>query len=260
MFFTGRNPDNNVPLANGKVLAWLQQYDGGRPVDKLSQLFYPNYDLTSRLLGEGGSTVLVKLAHERIWYDPYGLIKNHPGQVGEIISVDSAEFVEGSGVYQVVSHKGNAVVRTRTRAPPGSSALVRSIEVSTLRGEGALATLYPVVSLQNVAGRVSTIVLSRLNNNTWLAVTCTSANAVSSGDVARSVMEVQQAAFEHGSVPTSVTFSAARPVPEWGWSQPVYLVLALGGSKTKAVKEIKRMLASRDCFYSDTLAWWEPAQ
>lgn len=147
MFFTGRSHDNNVPLANGKVLAWLQQYDGDRPVDKISQLFYPNFDLTSRILGDGGSTVLVKLAHERIWYDPYGLVRVNPGQAGEIASVDSAEFVEGNGIYQVTSHKGNVVVRTRTWVPPECSALVRSIEVSTLRGESALATVYPVVNL-----------------------------------------------------------------------------------------------------------------
>jgi hypothetical protein len=123
LFFTGRNHENNVPLANGTILAWLQQYDAGRPVDKLSQLFYPDYDLSSWILGDGGSTALVKLSHERIWYDPYGLIRDNPGQAGEIISVDSAEFVEGSGVYQVISHKGNIMVRTRTWLPPECGAL-----------------------------------------------------------------------------------------------------------------------------------------
>lgn len=257
MFLTGRNPENNVPLANGKVLAWLQQYDGGRPVDKISQLFYPNYDLGSRILGDGGSTVLVKLAHERIWYDPYGLIRVNPGQAGEIASVDSVEFVGGNGIYQVTSHKGNVVVRTRTWIPPECSALVRSIEVSTLRGDGAQAMVYPLVNLQNVAGRVSKIVLSRINNNIWLAATCSTATCVSSGDVAGSVMGMQQAAFEHGSIPTPVTFSAVRQVPERDWSRPVYLVLALGNSKTKAVEEIKKVLASEECLYNETLTWWE---
>ncbi len=90
-----------------------------------------------------------------------------------------------------------------------------------MRGDSALATIYPVVNLVNVAGKVSKIVLSRIIHNMWLAVTCSGAAAVSSGDVVASIKGVRQAAFEHGSIPSPVTFPAVKSVPEGGWSQPV---------------------------------------
>jgi hypothetical protein len=257
LFFVGRNFENHVPLANGKVLVWLQQYDGCRPVDRLTQVFYPNYDLTSQVLAEGGGTVLVKLSHERIWYDPYGLIRENPGQAGEIVSIDDAGFVGGNGIYQVASHKGDAVVRTRTWAPPGCNAVVRSIEVSTLRGGPSEATIYPVVNTLNVAGKAANTVLSRINHEAWLAVTCKEAASVFTGNVASSINGMNQATFEHGSVPTQVTFSAVRAVPAGGWSRPLYLVLAFGTSRIGAEREIKKVLASTDCLYSDTAAWWD---
>jgi hypothetical protein len=34
-------------------------------------------------------------------------------------------------------------------------------------------------------------------------------------------------------------------------------VLALGSNKTRAVKEIKKVMASGDCLYHETLTWWD---
>ena len=93
-YFIGINQDNHAPISNGNVLAWLQQYDAGcRPVDKISQLFFKNFDMSSALLDNPGSYVLVKDHNEKVWYDPYGIVQAKLGQIGEIISLDSTQYI-----------------------------------------------------------------------------------------------------------------------------------------------------------------------
>lgn len=256
MFFIGRNQNNHVPIDNGRVLCWLQQDNGQRPLDRLTQVFYPNYDLSSRVLGDEGSYLLVKLAHERIWYDPHGLVKEQPGQLGEIISVDDASFEGGNGIYRVTSHKGNVVVRTRTWVPPHADAVIRSFEVSTLKGNSTTATLYPVVHLPNLSGRVAHIYLSRLGDERWLAVTCSHAVTSASGDVGKAISGSGIAQHEHGSIPTPITFSASREIPAGAFSKPVYLVMGLGKNKTGAVRELKKVLQNKDGMFEETANYW----
>jgi hypothetical protein len=59
----------------------------------------------SALLDEKGSYILVKDDNEKVWYDPYGIVKQELGQIGQIISIDSTRYIDGFGIYEVVFHK-----------------------------------------------------------------------------------------------------------------------------------------------------------
>ena len=134
-YFIGENPNNHAPISNGSILTWITQYDENNvPVDLLNQIFFPDFDLMNTLLDNRGSYILVKDENEKVWYDPYGVVKQELGQIGQIISLDHSEYTDGFGIYEVISHKGNTAVKTKTWSPRNSKIVVRSIEVSTVKG------------------------------------------------------------------------------------------------------------------------------
>lgn len=251
------NPDNNVPLGNGRVLVWLSQYDGYRPVDKITQAFYPDYDLSSSALGDEGITVLVNDENERIWYDPHGIVRMRSGQLGEVVSVDHTRFVEGTGVYEVLSHKGNTVVRSTTWVPPGCNGFVRRFDVSTVKRNASKAWMYPVLHMKNVVKHAPMVYLSRLSELRWMAVTTVNAVESDSGPVSDFLMHQKLTTGYHGSMPGHVTFKSAASMPEGGFSDPVCVVVAFGANRGSALREMEKIQGSPDCFLQETLDWWK---
>lgn len=243
-YFIGKNQDNHAPISNGNMLAWLQQYDAGcRPVDKISQLFFKNFDMSSSLLEPPGSYILVQDCNEKVWYDPYGIVQEKLGQIGEIISLDSTRYENGYGVYEVISHKGNTVVRTKTWAPPNRYSMIRSIEVKTLRNNPSEASIYPVIHLKNIVQRINNIFISRICENQWLATTVFPTAAGITGDIAKAVTGGQVTIFEHSLQPVPLVFAITKqqiPGPEY--SKPVYQVFAAGASKEEALQELQNSL------------------
>lgn len=79
-YFIGGNRNNHAPISNGKLLAWIIQYNENNiPVDLLNQIFFPDFDLMSAMLDEQGSYILAKDENEKVWYDPYGIVKQELG-------------------------------------------------------------------------------------------------------------------------------------------------------------------------------------
>ncbi len=258
-YFIGKNQDNHAPVSNGNVLAWLQQYDEGcRPVDKVSQLFLKNFDLSSSLLDQSGSYVLVKDHNEKVWYDPYGIVQAKLGQIGEIISLNSTQYLNGYGIYEVVSHKGNTVVRTKTWAPPNRNSFIRSIEVKTLRNNPSEASIYPVVHLQNIVQRINNIFISRISENQWLATTVSPSAEGITGDIAKAVIGGQVTIFEHSLQPVPLVFKMpAQTIPGPKYSKPVYQVFAAGTSKEEAIQELNNTMVQIEQSEQHTLQVWQ---
>lgn len=257
-YFIGKNQDNHAPISNGNVLAWLQQYSADcRPVDRISQLFFPNFDLSSALLDKQGSYILVKDQNEKVWYDPYGIVQEKFGQVGEIVSMNTTQYINGSGIYEVVSHKGNTVVKTKTWAPPHSNVLIRSIQVKTLRNNPTTVSIFPVVHLQNIVQRIDNIFVSRISENQWLAVTISPSSIGITGDVAKAVTGGQISIFEHSLLPTPLIFSIPQTIPNEHYSKPVYQVFAAGATKDRALKDLHNTLVTIEQSEQQTLQEWE---
>lgn len=248
--------DNHAPISNGRILTWLSQYNGCTPVDIISQLFFPDYNLSNSLLGEEGSYILAKDENERIWYDPYGIIKGDYGQVGEIISTDSTTYVNGFGIYEVISHKGNTVIKTRTWSPWNTNIVVRSIEVSTLKGNSSEVTIFPIVNLKNISQRIGNIFISRISCCQWLAVTTVPSLEGKTGDIAPSVTGGKSTIFEHSSIPANLTFNAKVIVPENGFSTPVYQIFAAGKTKEEALEQLGFAISNVNTLYEDSLNHW----
>ncbi len=204
-------------------------------------MFYPTFDLAAECLGEGGQYLVVDDPAERILYDPLGLVQEVAGQLGEPVSVDRVRFVEGTGIYEVQSHKGNLKVRSFTWAVPGRPALVRAFEVATLKGNASTARLFPSVGLKSLAETEGSIYLSRLSERRWMAVTAAGAVAAMTGSPTRIIRHPSPLVTgEHASVPTRVTFRVDRSLPAGGYSEPAQLVLAFGRSRDDALKELRR--------------------
>lgn len=258
-YFIGKNQDNHAPISNGNVLAWLQQYDVGcRPIDKISQLFFENFDMSSSLLDNPGSYVLVKDHNEKVWYDPYGIVQAKLGQIGEIISLNSTQYLNGYGIYEVVSHKGNTVVRTKTWAPPNRNSFIRSIEVKTLRNNPSEASIYPVVHLQNIVQRISNTFISRISENQWLATTVSPSAAGITGDISKAVTGGQVTIFEHSLLPIPLVFKIpSLTIPGPKYSKPVYQVFAAGTSKEEALQELENTLVQIRQSEQHTLQVWQ---
>ncbi|OIJ21851.1 hypothetical protein BKP45_03920 [Anaerobacillus alkalidiazotrophicus] len=258
-YFIGKNQDNHAPISNGNVLAWIQQYDiGCLPVDKISQFFFPNFDLSSAMFDTPGSYVLAKDHNEKIWYDPYGMVKEKLGQIGEIISLNNTQYINGYGVYEVVSHKGNTVVRTKTWAPPSQNSLIRSIEVKTLRNNASKATIFPVVHLKNVVQRIGNIFISRISENQWLATTVSPTAAGITGEVPIAVTTGPVTIFEHSLIPVPLVFTIPdQTIPHQNYSQPVYQIFAAGTTKDAAIQQLNETLRTIRQSERQTLQAWE---
>lgn len=257
-YFIGENPDNHAPISNGRILTWIKQYDEEHiPVDLLNQIFFPDFDLMSALLDDKGSYVFVKDEKEKIWYDPYGVVKQQLGQVGEIISLDNTQYVDGFGIYEVISHKGNTVVKTKTWSPWGRNVVVRSIQVSTLKGNATNVEIFPVVNLKNISERIDNIFISRISCCQWLAVTTIPSTEGKTGDVGKALTGGKSTIFEHSSLPIALTFNAKKFVPENGYSAPVYQLFAAGKTKEEAVSQLNWAIENVDKLYEDTLSEWK---
>ncbi|UTR16488.1 glycoside hydrolase family 15 protein [Salipaludibacillus sp. LMS25] len=258
-YFIGKNQDNNAPISNGNVLAWIQQYDVGcHPVDRITQFFLKYFDMSSSLLDDNGSYVLVKDHNEKVWYDPYGFVQEKLGQIGEIVSLNGTRYVDGYGVYEVVSHKGNTVVKTKTWAPPNTNSLVRSISVKTLRGNQSKASIYPVLHLKNIVQRLDNIFISRISENQWLAVTVFPVIEGISGDIGKAVTGERITIFEHSLLPTPLVFTMpTQLLPGPDYSQPVYQLFAAGESKEQAIRELERTRSEVRQSEQKTLRYWQ---
>jgi GH15 family glucan-1,4-alpha-glucosidase len=258
-YFIGENQDNHAPISNGNVLAWLQQYDVAcRPVDKISQLFFENFDMSSSLLDNSGSYILAKDHNERIWYDPYGIVQEKLGQIREIVSINSTRYSHGYGIYEVVSHKGNTVVRTKTWAPPNRNSFIRSIEIKTLRSNPSEVSIFPVVHLKNIVQRIDNTFISRISENQWLATTVSPSAEGITGDISKAVTGGQVTIFEHSLLPVSLVFTIpAQKVPGPEYSKPVFQVFAAGASKEEAFKELENTLVHINQSEQQTLKEWQ---
>lgn len=258
-YFIGKNQNNHAPISNGNVLAWLQQYDVGcLPVDKISQLFFGNYDLSSSLLDHSGSYILAKDQNEKIWYDPYGIVQEKLGQIGEIISLNSTRYIHGYGIYEVVTHKGNTVVKTKTWAPPNRNSFIRSIEVKTLRNNPSEISIFPIVHLKNIVERIDNIFISRISQNQWLATTVSPSAEGITGNISKAVSGGQVTIFEHSLLPVPLIFTIpAQKVPGPEYSEPVFQLFAAGASKEEALQELEKTLAHINQSEHQTLKVWQ---
>lgn len=258
-YFIGKNQNNHAPISNGNVLAWIQQYDVGcHPVDKISQVFFGNFDISSSLLDPSGSYVLVKDQNEKTWYDPYGIVQEKLGQIGEIISLNKTQYVNGCGIYEVISHKGNTVVRTKTWAPPNKNSLIRSIEIKTLRNNPSEAAIYPVIHLQNIVQRIENTFISRVSEHQWLATTVSPSAEGITGNIAKAVTGAQVTIFEHSLLPVPLVFTIPpQSILAREYSQPVYQVFAAGTSKEEALQELENALVDIKKCEQYALNVWE---
>ncbi len=257
-YFIGKNQDNHAPISNGSVLAWLQQYDSNcRPVDKVSQFFFPNFDLSSALFDEPGSYIMVKDHHEKIWYDPYGTVREEFGQVGEIVSMNSARYINGCGIYEVVSHKGNTVVKTKTWAPSNKNVLIRSIQVKTLKTNPTTVSVFPVVHLKNIVQKINNTFISRISSNQWLAAAVFPNSKGITGDIGKAVTGGKISVFEHSLIPVPLVFTIPLNVPNNQYSHPVYQVFAAGSTKKEAFLELQNVMKTIEKSEQHTLQEWE---
>ncbi|EKQ58159.1 MULTISPECIES: glycoside hydrolase family 15 protein [unclassified Clostridium] len=257
-YFIGENHNNHAPISNGNVLAWITQYDENNiPVDLLNQIFFPNFDLMSELLDKRGSYVLVKDENEKVWYDPYGIVKQELGQVGQIISLDNSEYIDGFGIYEMVSHKGNTAVKTKTWSPWNSNIIVRSIQVSTVKDNDTNVEIFPVVYLKNISERIDNIFISRISCCQWLAVTTMPSIEGKVGDVGQVVTGGSVTIFEHSSIPTALTFREKVFVPYNGCSSPIYQLFAVGKTKEEALSQLHFAINNIEKLYEDALDEWK---
>lgn len=257
-YFIGENSNNHAPISNQRILTWLSQYDENNiPVDLLNQLFFPDFDLSNALLDYRGSYIMVKCQSDKIWYDPYGIVKQELGQAGQIISLDNSEYIDGLGIYEVVSHKGNIVVKTKTWSPWNSNVVVRSIQVSTVKGNSTKAEIFPIVHLKNISERINNIFISRISCCQWLAVTTTPVIESKVGDVGKSVSSGKVSIFEHSSIPSALTFHCKASVPINDYSDEVYQLFATGNTKEEALSQLNFAIKNIKTLYKDALHEWK---
>ena len=154
--FIGRFAANHAILGNGRVMALLQQYQGGRPIDRVHRLIYPNFSRESSMLGEAGIHTVVRQEGQKIRYDFY--------QGDGYITIDAAAYLEGTALYEVSSHRGHIAVRSTTWIPRQVDALVRSVQVRSLARGGSKLEVCPQVQLKGKCCRAGDIVISEVVN------------------------------------------------------------------------------------------------
>lgn len=261
-FFVGKESSNNVPLSNGKVLAHLQQYDQNRPVDRIHQLFYPYFDRASSVLGDDGIYSVAKDSREGVWYDPCGLMRGEYGEGRGYVSIDNTRFVDGTGVYEVVSHKGFNRVRTTTWVSPEIDVLVRRIEVSSHLKDKRQIDLYTLLGLRGEVyskGEVIIAAVTNHKNKIFVAIHHTGSDSWKCGEFVDGPGK-EFGSWQKGMAKqrTSGKFSFhSRLEPVSGsWSKPVYLVIGFGESRKEALKNLEKARNDSTCLYKYTLDWW----
>lgn len=257
-YFIGENPNNHAPISNGRILSWISQYDELKiPVDLINQIFFPDFDLMSSLLDKKGSYILAKDKNEKVWYDPYGIIKQELGQIGQIISLDQTKYIDGLGIYEVISHKGNTAIKTKTWSPWNSNIVVRSIQMSTVKGNASKAEIFPIVHLKNISERINNIFISRISCCQWLAVTTIPSIEGNIGDISQIITGGKITIFEHSSLPSTLIFHSETSIPYNGYSDPIYQLFAAGKSKEEALSQLNFAIKNIENLYDDTLCEWK---
>ena len=282
-YYVGELASNHAPISNGKVLALLQQFQGGRAIDRVHRLLYPYFDRESSLLGEAGIHTVARDSKEDIRYDFY--------QGDGLISVDGTRYIDGTGIYETLSHKGYIRVRTTTWIPQNVDGLVRKIEVASQLRERRDIHIYPQIHLRGEIYRKDNIIFSKVNNygqEIFLAVTCPEAEEWHYGDLEEGLekafnmnignektrgKELIEVTFPHpwlshipyeeelakklarlGRKP-NLSFGANREVVSRKWSKPVHLIIGLGKSEAEALENLKKITAP-DYLYKSTYNNW----
>lgn len=257
-YFIGGNRNNHAPISNGKLLAWIIQYNENNiPVDLLNQIFFPDFDLMSAMLDEQGSYILAKDENEKVWYDPYGIVKQELGQLGQIISIDHSEYIEGLGIYEVISHKGNTQVKTKTWSPWSSSIIVRSIQAKSLKGNATNVEVFPVIHVKNISERIDNIFISRVSCCQWLALTTIPSTEGEVGEVGQIVTGGKATIFEHSSITVPLIFRGKVTVPRNRYSSPIYQLFAVGKTKQEALSQLSLAIKNIENIYEDSLDEWK---
>lgn len=255
-YFVGYHPLDNVPIGNGRVLALIQQYSlreftekdmrqwtMRKPMDRISHISYPYYHKECSVLGDGGIYAAVKDSKERIRYDFYETWDSQLlfEKASGYISIDKTRFVDGTGIYEVISHKGYNVVKTTTWVPQNADAFIRRIEVSSYLKDRRTVDIYPRIHLKGKVNKQDNFVISKITNHAedvFLAIYCPESMELYLGNHC------------------NLSFMARKDIPRGGWSDPVHIVIGFGRSKEEAIANIKKIISDPGCLYKDTLQWW----
>lgn len=259
-FFVGRNQQDTVSLGNGNVLCCLQQFSGNTAIDRINRFYFPFFDRDSQLLGENGSFVMCKDRGARIWYDPNSLMRRRDlGEWGGHVSIDSARFLDGAGLYEVVSHKGYNTVRTTTWVPDGINCIVRKIEVkSHLRDKRE----FDVYACLELLGKCAIFkmgkdwgVMSRVRNymNTYVGVMVPGA-VVLRGDF---LSAIKSAGRLVGKTGNKFVFKVGRNAENGKYCSPAYLAIAFAKSEKKLRGELEKLCRSEDLREKATVRFWD---
>jgi len=277
-YFVGKHPLNNVPMGNGKVLVFLQQYAQRKfaepdmeqfimrkPADKISHILYPYYSKDFSVLGDSGIYVSVKDTEEKIWYDFYATWDSpltYEKSAG-YLSIDKTKFVDGTGIYEVISHKGYNVVKTTTWVPQDTDALVRRIEVSSYLKDRRKIDIYPQIHLKGEIIPKNDIIVSRVVNQegeAFLAITCYQFKEWHGGDFQSGVKNGFNNTISPGmkeiTERANLSFRVERDILPGEWSEPVHLVIGFGRTEEEAINNLNQVISSPSFLYENTLAWW----
>ncbi len=285
-YFVGMHPLDNVALGNGRALVLLQQYmlreyrekEGKRrdftglemkkytsrkPIDRISGLCYAFYDRDCNLLGPTGIYTSVRDKAQRLWYDFYETseLDNTYEKTAGFLSVDDARFVDGTGIYEVLSHKTSIILKTTTWVPFGIDAVIRKIEVSSQFPGRREMTVFPQLHLRGTLKTKGDAIISEVENcgqNCYLAVGCTDAEGWHYGDFLQGTREGFSQRLPRGEEPSdraNLTFRVEREVLD-GKSKPVYLVLGLGRSDEEALDNYHRVYNDPDGALQSSLEEW----
>ena len=277
-YFVGNHPLNNVPIGNGRVLVLLQQYGlrefkeedmkqytMRKPVDRISYIFYPYYHKDCSVLGDAGIYTTVNDSKERIRYDFYETW-NSPflfEKATGYISVDRTRFVNGTGIYEVISHKGYNVVKTTTWVPYNVDAFIRRIEVTSYLKDNRFVDIYPQIHLKGKIDIEDKFIVSKITNcgeDVFLAIGCPESKEWHFGDFQQGLKDGFNKRIS-GKIRFSpnkanLSFRVTKDVTAGRWSKPVHIVIGFGRNKKEAIANIKRVIDAPIYLYGDTFKWW----
>lgn len=290
--FIGRYPLNYAPISNERVMLGLKQYadrayrstldpentsesdfiancPGTRkPHDHIAHLLYPFHDHKCGLLDKCGISTALYDSQEKFGYDFYN-------EVGYAKLV-SARYIDGYGIYEVESHKGSVRVRSTSWVPQptGIDAVIRKIEVASVRPFDRTLEVYPQLHLKGELRLDGNILINKVRlyegedtekngspaEDFYLAIECLQAGKPFCGIWKRNVQpsgEQAIAIVDTCKEKPNVTYLATRTVQNEEWSEPVYLLIGIGRSEAQALDNLNAVKASRDYLYQATWTWWK---
>ncbi|MDD2709820.1 MAG: hypothetical protein PHV34_17695 [Verrucomicrobiae bacterium] len=282
--FVGNISSNHAPLGNGRVMALLQQYQGGKPNDRIHYLLYPDYSRRSSVLGEAGVQTVV--------FDPvYGNVNYDFYESGGFIALDDAVYEDGCGLYTVESHRGFIRMRTTTWVALDCDAVVRRIQVASMTNDRRELEVFPQVHLRGEICRKDGVIISKVPNEdvVYVAAGCESAEDFHFGDIGAAAREKK---FNHefgtvseiGEIRVDEKFSVENQFfpdaeerllqvcasrgrkPNLSflnrvkvgreWSEPFYLVIGLGKTEREAVGNLKSLSGDPENSRKKTRQTW----